>query len=501
MTAQSEGEAPRGPNVLGISAFYPSVLAACFVLTIYLDEVVPVSLSIRAVVVAMSLTAVLVTVACLLFGDRRRGALVASATVGLALSFHQPFPAASFGLVALAVIADRLLASRTGRYVPKDVAILDRGLATFAVILLVVTLGQFAARGQLVSPGSADAERTSLKSGPDIWILLLDGYPRADILKVTYGIDNSPFLAELRELGLTVAARSRSNYLGTDMTLPSMFNLAPLDRLEPFSEGEFPLAAPAPARWLALQENRAFAILREHGYETVALGSGYSRTDIRSADRFIDVGTADDVEFHLLADSALREVVDAFAPTFATGEVRRRIEANLGALEGIAREPRDGPVFVFAHVPSPHAPAVFDSNGNTLPAAVEYLFHQPGPSEDPVRHRADYGANLAHLNQLVTRTTRDLIQATNGEAVVILMSDHGSRSRGNTGGLTPADLNERFGNFFAYYTPDDTELFGDTVTPVNVLATLFDHYLGTSLPRWPDTLEGFVGESYANPDE
>jgi hypothetical protein len=80
------------------------------------------------------------------------------------------------------------------------------------------------------------------------------------------------------------------------------------------------------------------------------------------------------------------------------------------------------------------------------------------------------------------------------------MSDHGSRSSGNIGSLTPADLNERFGNFFAYYTPDDAVLFGDTVTPVNVLATLFDHYLETSLPRWPDTLEGFVGESYANPD-
>ena len=94
---------------------------------------------------------------------------------------------------------------------------------------------------------------------------------------------------------------------------------------------------------------------------------------------------------------------------------------------------------------------------------------------------ADYRSSVAHLNGLTLASLRELQRATRGEAVVILMSDHGSRS---TNGL---DIDERHANLFAAYTPGG-RLFGDVVSPVNVLPTLFNRYLGTTLPSWPDAI-------------
>ena len=47
---------------------------------------------------------------------------------------------------------------------------------------------------------------------PDIYYIILDGYPRADILKSTFELDNSEFISWLEREGFYVAACSQSNY-------------------------------------------------------------------------------------------------------------------------------------------------------------------------------------------------------------------------------------------------------------------------------------------------
>ena len=56
-------------------------------------------------------------------------------------------------------------------------------------------------------------------NSPNIYILLLDGYPRADTLAERYDFDNRPFLEELRDRGFDVAERSRTNYMFTQLVL------------------------------------------------------------------------------------------------------------------------------------------------------------------------------------------------------------------------------------------------------------------------------------------
>src|SRR4029079_9283192 len=115
-----------------------------------------------------------------------------------------------------------------------------------------------------------------------------------------YGRKPGAFEERLADLGFRISPRSRSNYLETDETVPSMFEMMPFAEL-PDSK---------PERWRRLQHNRAFDILRAPGYETVSFGSRYPHVDLVSADRFIDAGTADLNEIRLLGATGLREIVD-----------------------------------------------------------------------------------------------------------------------------------------------------------------------------------------------
>ena len=68
----------------------------------------------------------------------------------------------------------------------------------------------------LASPAT-DASR----EGPDIYAILLDGYPRADVLAHAFDIDNGPFVGALEERGFAVAGASHSDYIWTHTTVPS----------------------------------------------------------------------------------------------------------------------------------------------------------------------------------------------------------------------------------------------------------------------------------------
>ena len=66
--------------------------------------------------------------------------------------------------------------------------------------------------------GSGTADQGS---GPDIYLILLDGYPRADVLEYAFDIDNSGFVEGLEERGFHVAEESHSDYIWTHVSVPS----------------------------------------------------------------------------------------------------------------------------------------------------------------------------------------------------------------------------------------------------------------------------------------
>jgi hypothetical protein len=68
---------------------------------------------------------------------------------------------------------------------------------------------------------------------PDIYYIILDEYARGDVLRQVHGFDNIRFLDALRQRGFYVAAKARSNYSQTRLSLPSSLSMDYLPALPP----------------------------------------------------------------------------------------------------------------------------------------------------------------------------------------------------------------------------------------------------------------------------
>jgi hypothetical protein len=465
------------------AAAYPAAIAMAYTLTRYLDAGLQLLTGLRAALVAAVIAVVITVLAMALLRDRDRGAMLAALVVMMVATSHQQRVPEVLGLLAIAVVLERLL-SRSRR-IP-GVLILHRVVPVFGLALLIVTVAQFPLRGGIsaVPPARAASPATA---GPDIWVVLLDGYPRADVLSQVYGWDAEPFLGRLHGLGFDIACFSRSNYVSTSQTVPSMLGM---HLLHPMPNRE---------RVRATQDNRVSTILRERGYEIVALASGHPPVDLRLADSFLDPGTVESVELALLTDSAIREVIDSIAPTFATEQRRRLVESNISAIHALIPEVEPRARFIWAHIMAPHAPALFGPSGETPPVRLKGMEFYTGPGGSAADHRDRYVANLAHLDALILPALTKLVQV-DPSAVIIVMSDHGPRSRGRTSVESPAEVHERFGSLFAARTPGHPGLFGEVITPVNVFGNLFEAYFGLEVEPQPALLIDEVGIEHPNPD-
>ena len=107
---------------------------------------------------------------------------------------------------------------------------------------------------------------------------------------------------------------------------------------------------------------------------------------------------------------------------------------------------------------------------------------------------AAYVGQIQCLDRMVLDLVTTVLRTSELPPVILLQGDHGSKTllpykdRGPEN-ITLAAGKERLGAFGAYYLPDQgSELFGDSVTVVNVLGNVLRYYLGANVPREPDDM-------------
>jgi len=66
---------------------------------------------------------------------------------------------------------------------------------------------------------------TAPNNNRDFYFIILDRYPGADTLNAEYEFNNSDFIKNLTSMGFIVPRESKSNYAGTDSSIPSMVNM------------------------------------------------------------------------------------------------------------------------------------------------------------------------------------------------------------------------------------------------------------------------------------
>ena len=196
---------------------YPAIAVGSHVLSQASFYGVPITAAFRpmAVIVAIMLAAQLLLAT--LFG-RHRGSYVAATAV----TFIGGAIFTCLALLAVAV-ARLVLRIRSRAKVPTWLST-TRGLNVLSAALLMVTLVS-AWTSETFVLADADTHTGQPSLGlPNIYVLMLDGYPRSDTLD-GWDYDNEPFLGRLEALGFEISHASHSNYMETWLSVASMADL------------------------------------------------------------------------------------------------------------------------------------------------------------------------------------------------------------------------------------------------------------------------------------
>ena len=463
----------------------PFVLLVAVLLDRWVTESTTLDVLARPFLALALATCVILLLVRLLSRSWTWAALLADAAVLFTL--RELWPAILIAVVAVAWPAFRLLlrATRRSASAPPIPELLARAGSTFAVVLLVLAL---------VSTGSALAQaRPDMNlplyplgaanvDDPNIYLILLDAYPRADTLANVFGIDNSQFMDDLEQRGFDVSREARTNYNKTWLTLASMLNGAYIEEL--LGDQPTPDHPTAELRWLhaLVQESTIPGALSERGYVVRTIASAYTSTALTTADDYVDHGQLNSFEVRLLSTSPWANVLGDFVGNLLVHQQAAKVRATLQTAAAMADDP--GPQFVLGHVHSPHTPFVLGQPDGAAPVLRcfpslcsfwEVRLERLGLT--PNEYAAALELQLEQLNRL-TLATLDEIVARDPSAVVIVFSDHGLRYEVD-------DTTEHFRSFLAARTPGHPRMYAEDESPVNLLRGILDAYLGIDLEPLP----------------
>lgn len=331
-----------------------------------------------------------------------------------------------------------------------------------------------------------------LESLPDIYFLILDGYGGTRSLAQAWNYDNRPFEDSLRQRGFVIPDRSRANYVHTHLSMASMLNWTHLLNVEKVA-GD---GGDRSYTYDMIEANRAARFLQSIGYEFVFFPTTFSATvRNRLADRQIPEPPLRESNLHLVwfwqtpAAALIRPLcwaVECQPKRFPyPPETAREFEAKFKRLGGLAKEP--GPKFVLAHLLLPHPPFVFRADCSHQ----DPVWPISGDPYTEFGEQRGYLDQIDCLNRMLLPLIDRILEQSDPAPVIILQADHGSGRiyldpmTGETIPLEKLDqvqIDDRTQVFAAYHLPQGGgALVYDSITPVNVLPLVFNHYLGTDI--------------------
>ena len=431
-------------------------------------------------------SAVLASVAALLtggFGSARRLAtsVLGHAPGDLALAVLALCWALAIGLAALAL--RRRPAAAASLHAPFNVVAAVMVLLPIGTAILSPVVGP----SPLVLPERA---RPALAQR-DLYLVVLDGAGRGDVLASRFGIDARTLTAPLEQLGFEVVPRGRANYMRTLPALAALLNFAELD---PVALGT--ASDPSAALASRIEQGRLLPLLAREGYAAYLVPAGFGTVDrLPGAARVAPAPPGADGREALLDMTPLPVLFDALGVFDRAEAQRERVRFWLDALRATARRP--GPKLVFAHLLAPHPPFVFGAQGEPVLRGSAHAYDGSHfyLHSTPAVYRRGYAGQVAFLSRAVPPVLRAILEGAREAPVVLVLGDHGPGLGLAHDSLEHSDLEERFGVLLAAYLPPDLPrpALPPDATPVTLLRILLAHYWGYDLPAQP-------GRSYFNPE-
>ncbi len=408
--------------------------------------------------------------------------------------FRQPiFPGFSLGrhrilipFFAVVLITGTILIAKS----KFDLSTITRALTPISALLIIFPLTQITYRtvvNSFQTKKGIQQARAELpvslptdREPPDIYYIILDGYPRSDFITRFFDEDITAFLKELTARGFYVARCSQSNYTDTRFSMASTLNMKYLDKGT--GEPEVLLTGTELDFMIRFGEvQRNFAGL---GYQIITFETGYKWLKWAESDMHLDPAKhrakrtflsieINDFEYLFLNTTAFKIILDL--PFVIDSEQARlvnelinsprashrdRVFFTLNWIPTISRT-MSSPKFVYAHLVFPHPPFIVDADGNPL---------QNTPPDEIKAYRDQ----ILYLNKRLIDILDEILSEPGYRPLIIIQGDHGATIDYEAHQIDKA---YRLGILNAYYLPGLAPgVLYDSITPVNTFRLIFDHY-------------------------
>lgn len=386
------------------------------------------------------------------------------------------------GIWVVLILATPLLAERISERSSLNIC---KFLSLFGTLLLAFPLAglSYAAVSNFVSESPTIAtlpdagEHHTGAPNPDLIVIFLDSYARADTLSKRFEFDNTEFIEELQNRGFMVLGNSRSNYPWSQLSLPSFMQLDYLQSMPGWPDPDegnkrFLQEAFSEARLVRKLKDRG---LRYHHFESSYFVSNRSRqSDVHHS---CTEGTHGAMERLLYQTTLARLWNSALVQSLAHCHLKQ-----FDKLAAVASQ--SGPKFLFAHFLPPHHPYLFDRTGRILREAS--ISEQFRAQLSQWADKAAYIEQLQFINKKVLGVIDDIQAHAVRPYIMMLASDHGPKLIG-PGLQRQVDYTDhRFRNFIAVLEPGKKPSIPDRISLVNFPRKVLNDYYGTELPALED---------------
>jgi len=355
--------------------------------------------------------------------------------------------------------------------------------SAFLIIISLFNIGIKLARYELSFARMAEIKKNAFDFGnqeievfPNIYHIVLDGYGREDILQEVYNYDNSTFLSCLEKKGFYIANKARSNYCQSCLSVASFLNFEYINpNLAKGSQDRSPLAE-------MIRNNKAALFLKEKGYRFVNFPIGYfciNKSPL--ADLNVDTGS-------VLSDRLFKNVFFHTTALRLFLSRKNQVEEKTGRILNVFASLNElsktkDPLYVYAHVVTPHPPFVFGPNGEKviegnfcMNADGDWWVGKCGTEEEYIK---GYRNQLIYSNKLVCETIDEILENSKEPPIIILQADHGPGAKLKWEDPEETYMEERMGILNAYLLPGISNILYDSITPVNTYRIIFNNYFGT----------------------
>jgi len=320
---------------------------------------------------------------------------------------------------------------------------------------------------------------------PSIYYILSDAYPSTDFQASYLGKHTFYLDSALHSKGFAVIKNSSSNYSSTPFSMAATFSMEYLEGIDT----SFQLAAFRYNYALRTIKNAPlFSYLKKEGYEL----ANFSIFDIDTIPatkriRFLTISTSNMIFYNCIWNSVKRDLFWQVLPGYLHSRekvVEKQLKEQLEDQDSYNRSvirslTNFSPVknknyFVYTHLLMPHYPFFFNEKGEPFPDSLVF-------SGTMMTNSERFASYIGYTDRQLVQLVDNILKKTNGNAVIILQSDH---TLSNIGQEKSEDV---FDNYNAFYFPGGNyQQLYDGMSNVNSFRVVLNKYFGQSLAMLPD---------------